>query len=726
MSYNPDKIESFDEKMGDDSKKGKPKDSPIEPTSAEATADKETTAGKSERKAIAFEDAVTPEHLEMISRASGGFSFREDPSLPPNRTGYTNLQTRTIHYNPLLLKGSPEHGIKPWRKVDIQGFAYHEAGHHAPEVVALQDELLGGLKNIEIPEDYKGSPDAEQRFLGAVHSHLHNALADVWLESFMGRRPYYPVREAISSFQKGKGEIEDFKGISRPDQLLQVLLRSRYFAQKNLKDKVSPEVFEAFRKIEESGAMRTLMDKNVFENYFASQADGERTIEKKMAAYNQVFLPEYLSLMEKELEERKKQKQQQKSGEKQKEGDGNEKGEDGKGGGGGGAPSEAVPLTKEEEQELIEQIIKEIEEAGKEMESRAPSEEEKKKVKSTMGQLKQILVKRAAEAKGEKPKGGEPQGEPSKGEEAIKELGREFEKKERERMRRGLAEAMQVKQETIRKWERIKEKYPREIESLAGSLVEVFLDDRRKRLEYLKKEGEIVPGLEYETISALLSGQLDPETKMTTVTNPEFLETEIEWIVDTSGSMSGQKIEKSVELLAIVSEGFKKVKETLEAENLVAESEEPFRMGVTKFTTLPERVTKLSEPINDKKEVIIIDKVSEVGGGTEETGAISQVYKELKLSKKNVIKIIVVLTDGEGNREGVAPIIQQVEDDKEVIFLVVGLGDTKESSQAIVDTYVAPLRQRESNVFGFAVEKPEEALPAVLEFLKREVNKRKT
>lgn len=722
MPFNPDKIKPFAENRYDDSKKAKPKDptSPEASTDAKALVDKaaDKSAGESERKAIAFEEAVTPEHLEMISRASGGFGFREDPSLPPERTGYTNLQTRTIHYNPLLLKGSPELGIKPWRKVDIQGFAYHEAGHHAPEVVALQDELLSGLKNIEIPEDYKGSPNAEQRFLGAVHSHLHNALADVWLESFMGRRPYYPVREAISSFQKGKGEMEDFKDISRPDQLLQVLLRSRYFEQKNLPDKVSPEVLEAFQKIQASGAMRTLMDKNAFENYFASQADADMTIERKMAAYNQVFLPEYLSLMEKELDERKKQKQQQKSGEAKGEGKGQGKES--------GAPSEAVPLTKEEEQELVEQIIKEIEQAGKELESQAPSEEEKKKAQLVMGELKKLLEKKAALAKGEKPEVEPAEEDSPKGEEAIKELGREFEKKERDRARRGLAEAMQVKPEIIRKWERIKEKYSKEIDSLAGSLAEVFLDDRRKRLEYLKKEGEIVPGLEYETISALLSGQLDPETKMITVSNPEFLETEMEWIVDTSGSMSGQKIEKSVELLVIVSEAFKKVKETLAAENLVAENEEPFRMGVTKFSDQPDRVTKLSEPINDRKEVIIIDKVSELGGGTEETGAISQVYKELKLGKKNVIKIICVLTDGAGNREGVAPIIQQVEADKEVIFMAVGLGDNKESSQAIVDTYISPLKERESNVSGYAAEKPEEALPAVLEFLKREVNKRKT
>lgn len=697
MVFNPDKIDSPADVVEDASK----------------DTDDEKKPKEAERKPLAFEDAVSPEHLEMISRASGGFTFREDPTLPPNSTGYTNLETRTICYNPLLLRGSPELGIEPWRKVDIQGFAYHESGHHAPEVTVLQDQFLQGLKNIEIPEDYKGSPSAEQRFLGALHSHLNNALADVWLESFMGRRPYYPVQDAISNFQKGKGEIEDFRDMSKPDQFLQAMLRSRYFEQENLRNKVSPEVFEALEKIKESGAMRVMMEKYAFENYFGSPMAKDVCIERKMTAYKHVFLPEYLGLMKKELEERKQQKQQEKSG----QGEGNGKGKN-KGKGKVNGPSEAVPLTKEEEQELVEQIISEIENAGKQFQSLAPSKEEGEKTQQTMNQLKQILEKRAENGKQlpEVP-------EPTRGLEAINERGKELARKERERARKGQAEAMQVSPETIQKWERIKEKYSKEIQFLAGNLAEVFLDDRRKRLEYLKKEGEIVPGLEYETISALLAGQFDPETKMKTVVNPEFLETEMEWIVDTSGSMSGKKIEKSVELLVIISEAFKKVKETLEAENLVAESEEPFRMGATKFTETPERVTKLSEQINDKKEVKIIDEVLKIGGGTEETGAISQVYQELKLGKRNVIKIICVLTDGQGNRAGVAPIIQQVERDKEVVFLVVGLGDSKEDSQAIVDTYVAPLKNRESNVFGYPAENPEDVLSAVIEFLKREVNK---
>jgi len=687
-------------------------------------------------KVLKFEEVVTPEHLQIISESSGGFRFRPDASIPAGRTGYTDLKTKTIYYNPLMLQGSPELGIKPWTKTDIQGFTYHEAGHHAPQVVDLQDQLIADLKKIEIPEAYKGSPSAEERFVKAIWSNLDNTLADIWLESFMARRPYYTVGKAISEFQKAKGEPQSYKGISMPEQLLQVLLRSRYFKMEGLEEKVNPEVLASYQEIVKSGAMKAMLEKGAFENFFASPLEKEKCIERKMQAYKQVFLPEYLKLLEKELEERKKQRQQQKQSASAQGSGETEQGQQGEQGEGEpqSASSEGAPLTKEEEEELKQQILEELEKFGKEKESQAPSEEEKKQIEQTMQKIRQAIEKEQAGKEGkvtESPEQGkegegdqEPKGE--KGIDAIRKMGKENERKRKENERKGTAEALGVSPEVIKKWEGIKERYKNEINSLASSLAEVFLDDRRKKMDYLRREGYTVPGLEYEEIAGQIAGETDPQTRMEMIKNPEFLETELEFIVDASGSMQGNKIEKSVDLLVVGTEAMKKIRELLAAENLLnPEGEQPLRIGVTKFTTEPERVTKLTDPIGDKKEVDIIDKVLQTGGGTEETGAISTVYQELKLGKKNVIKIICVLTDGQGNREGVAPIIQQIEKDKEVVFLVVGLGEGKDDAEAIVKTYVEPLGEKEGNVHGFAAETPEQALPFVTEFLKREVQKRK-
>src|SRR3989344_1046278 len=135
---------------------------------------------------------ISPEHLKMLSAASGGFSFAIDPNLPPASAGYTNLKTRRIFINPLHL----QHMSEP----QIRGFSLHEAGHHAPEVMEFQDLLSDHMKtDLTIPPAFNQTPKMREKFFGALHSHLHNALADVWLESFMGRRPFFSIRDDIGS-----------------------------------------------------------------------------------------------------------------------------------------------------------------------------------------------------------------------------------------------------------------------------------------------------------------------------------------------------------------------------------------------------------------------------------------------------------------------------------------------------------------------------------------------
>jgi len=668
-----------------------------------------------------FEEIISPDHLKMISQASGGYVFVEDPSILPNKTGFTlkDSDPKEIHYNPLIFKGSPELGVKPIEHPE--GFFYHEAGHHAPEVLEFDDDLTRQVLVPEnIPESYKGSEAAEKRFFSALYRHFINTNVDMWLESFLGRRPYYPIKESVTKFQQGKGAMESYTHFPKPEQLMQALLRSRYFEQSNIGERLDADVHEAYERITRSGAMRALLDARDFENYFASPRDRRRAIERKVLACKEAMLPEYLKLLENELEERKKQTQEAKGAEQSKPDEGGQNQPQ-------QPPSESAPLTKEEEQELVQQILKELEEAGHE--AGAPSPDEQGHHEEYMGELHRRIEKLHET---EVPEEGNPreikphESGPEAGEEVIRQLAREFQQKEADRARQGLAEAAQVRQESIKEWENIKQEYRLEIQSAASFLVEVFLDDRRKKLEYLVREGEVVPGLEYETIAAILSGDIDPDTKMRTTRNPEFLETELEFIVDTSGSMAGDKIRKSIALLVIVAEALKRVKDDLAGEDLLMLDEEPLRVGVTKFAAAAERVTKLTDPLDDKKQLTIIDKLSQVGGGTEETGALTEVYRDLTVDKKNVIKIIIVLTDGAGNQEGVRPIIQQIEQDNEIVFLAAGLGTGEEEAQAIVKTYLESLQNREGgNVFGIAARNPNELLSRVLEFLKREVDKRR-
>lgn len=661
-----------------------------------------------------IEEQISPDFLKMLSSAAGGFTYIQDDSLPPERMGHTDMRTRRIHYNPVIFEGKPELGIEPLPHPE--GFFYHESGHHAPDVIPLQDRMLESLKDIEIPESYKGSVDLQQRFLTAIYTNLGNALADIWLESYLSRTPYIGVRESIVGFMRGMGELspEHLASLSKPQQLLQTVLSARYFDKEKIAEQISdPDVQQEYRLLvsrtrrNELSPLELIMARSAFER-FPTPAGKERALEQKLLAYKEVFLPSYLRLMEKEIEERKQQNQQAQSSTK-----GDTEGDN------------TVPLTKEEIESLADQIISELEKAGENHIKATSAEDEKDLEEMNKTLRKKLEEQKKGEADGQEIEDLQPQ--KKSGLDAIDDLSRELARREKEEAQRGMVAAHQVREQTVKTWENIKDEYREDIESTAAVLADIFLDDRRHKIQYLLREGEIVPGLEYEHIAAMISGESDPETKMRVTQNPEFLETEFEFVVDTSGSMSGDRINQSIKLMVVTVEAFKKVLESLEDENLVLESEKPFRIGGTKYSVGSERVTKLEDPLDDKKELTMIEEFSKIGGGTDESEALRETYQGLRVGADNVIKMIVLLTDGNGNRAAVAPIMRQIEEDNKVIFLAAGLGQGQEHSESIVKSYIEPLQDREEgNVYGIAASNPREVIPGVLDFLKREVGKRRT
>jgi hypothetical protein len=200
-----------------------------------------------------------------------------------------------------------------------------------------------------------------------------------------------------------------------------------------MEPKLDDDVFNAYKKCIQSGAMSAVLDRKTFENYFASEGAKDKAIERKILAYEQVFLPEYLKLMQAEVEKRKLQKQQEKQ-ENQGQGDSQPK----EGSSQPNQTPDAVPLTKEEEQEIIERILKQLEEAGKEFQALAPSEEEQGKVENILKLIQAKLVNQGAKPKPlPRP---EPQG-PS-GEEVIRELSEELQRNQKDKSQRGLAESL--------------------------------------------------------------------------------------------------------------------------------------------------------------------------------------------------------------------------------------------------------------------------------------------
>lgn len=655
---------------------------------------------------FSMEEVIDSEYLELLSHSTGGFTFAADRKLALQsliegrfRTGYTNLQTRCIYFNPLFFAGCPELGLPAQPKEKIRGFIIHEVGHHVPEVVWLQDKISAYLEQIEVPEEIKGDMMKCHRFYQIVQSNINNGVYDVWDEAYMGRKPYTMFSEDLD-IRGIESKPSNWHDLSAPEQFIQAFLTMRY--HQITPAMVSPEVWEQLELIKSTKALKVLMDSSYFSpprRAFMSEAQLRAQIQHKFEAYRQVFLPAWLKLFNLELEKEKEGKQAEKK----------EQGND-------------PELTSEEIEEIIEKLLQALEGAGKKLESSTPAEGEKEGLEKM---ISKIIEKLTGSEKPETAPDASP--EELQGMDAVNAMRKQFLKGQQDRENQEMGKKHGVDPEVIRKWKRISEKYKEVISSTAAELAEFFIDDRRKYIEYNRREGDITPGLEYDTIAAMSSGDADPETRMSYGQAQEFYSTEIEFIVDTSGSMSGEKIERTKELLIILTEAFQQVKNDLLAENLLRpEDEEPLQIGVTKFDTSAEIVTPRSESLSEKKEIKILSNLDAIGGGTDERMALQETYKNLTLKRSRVIKIIVMLTDGQGAGSGVHPIIRQIERDDEIVFLALGLGDDDSSAQAIVDTYLAPLKNRkDGNVFGKAVSQPKNILPYVVAFLREQITKRR-
>jgi len=639
-----------------------------------------------------IKDIVSPDYLKAVSRASGKFSFVIDNRLGPgDPMGMTNMETRRISLNP--------HKIGGRSREALEGLLSHEAGHHAPEVKRLDDRMVADLGREDIiSEELAENPQDKANILRALNSHLCNAELDCWDESFMGRGQHHRQRQAFEALHRDVGERDDLTALPLPEQLCQVLVgEDRYppgvpdrERAERIKGMVDPEVFRVYQSLKRGGAIETLNDNRAFANYFATDIVKDRVIDRKFLAHQQAFLPAWLELYQVELEKREEQKKQQGDG----QGEGSE-------------------LTPEQIAELIKQLSDELEKLGQQYKSQTPAPGEGEEAK---GIITKIGKGKEAGSEGKFGK-GKPRDDLTR---EAEQMLREFDKDRR----KGMAENMGIRIESIRMWENIKQERQQEINDAAAVIADVFLEDRKKKMIYGMREGEITPGLEVEYVSAVFSGDVSPKTHMKQKQHPDFLETEIEFIQDGSGSMSGEPIRKCVELQIILAEAFKKVRETLAAEQLLdPEEEQPLRIGSTKFETHAERIKKLEEPMNDEMEMKLVDELTKGGGGTDEEEALETVYGELTLHQKNILKIMVILTDGEGNKEAVQRIMQQIEDDKEVVVAVVGLGS---GAKSVISAYTAGLREGdESNIHAFEEEDPADMLPDLLEFLKQQVQARR-
>lgn len=676
---------------------GQPPEPPAPPAPADAAVVPTDTAPVPEEllHIERIEDIVDPTFLQNLSRASGGFYFvLIDPEqLPPGlqtQLGYTNRRTGGIY---LLREAAVRLLQEPDGERSIRGFFAHEAGHHAPEVVRMQDKLVDVLgkqdmephelhEYFEMDEQMKElmleDIPTRQLFWRAVNGDAWNGAADVWLEEFMGRDPFLGVRNDYRHlYRRILGRDAAFlQSMPFHHQLTQWLVgEERYYRasermsrskrntmlQAKAEELLSPTVAKAVRELREKGAIEVLMDNKPWESWSATDKDYDRAIDQKFIAVTEYLFPQWKQLLLKQFEASVKEAVASVEQEEQRK------------------------LTKDEKKQVefrvLRQLLHETIRRGNgayASQTPDPQQEDKKNVK-----IDQI--------------GPRPSKSADKITPALPSARDEMERGMRDRMAEyhrtrieDLADRFGVDREDIERQQRIEKEYAQEIEDLANDIAESFLSQRRAETDRHHYEGELEPGMEPFVVAEAERGNLDIAAYQQLVQAIEFMQTEVEMLLDSSGSMQNNRLEMGWVLCVIIQRAFERVKAMIEDEQLLRpEEEDPLRVGYVLFADAPSRIKKLDEPITEKSLAQMMHQTRTYTGGTDDAGAITALTTEFKAREGRVLKFLIIVSDGEGNAAAVQNIMNTLEKDDDILVIVVGMGA---KAQNVIDTFSTKAR----------------------------------
>ncbi len=506
-----------------------------------------------------------------------------------------------------------------------------------------------------------------------------------------------------------------------PEQYIQLFLgENRYPTGFKLEEMVEPEVIEAYKRTLAAGSMKTLQDVEFFQKPFLPDQYQDKSYYEKLDAYRDVFRAEYIKLIGKEVEKRAKE-------------GGGKGGKGGSGGGGGHGMPDSVPMTKEERDKLIEALKKQLKSGGKPQQgkgepvnlSEADMREIAKALKDELdklGEKYKSMCDRDEEAKrklGEKVE-GRGQGREPDFFDKLRDAARGMEQADKAGRARGLGEKYGIPSEVIEEYMSIRERRAELINRLADDLTDVFRDNRMAILSYNKREGEWTPGLEAETVGEMRHGNLEPETMMKTVENPEFAKTEIKFVFDLSGSMGGAPSKATREMLVVVMEALEVVRTRLQGEAMLRPDEEvPLKIGVSAFDVKHYPIHPLGKPVDEEAKIHVVHELHKVGGGTDDYKTTKAEWEDFKVGKKNVIKIFILLSDAYGDKDKMRGLSGEMAQDKTIISLMLGFGSDPETISTVWGEAAKGLGAETVFAEPFPENDVERATPFVADFLRR-------
>ncbi len=656
-----------------------------------------------------------------------------EKGVPVRAIGWTDLETREIYWAKSAVVRKMKEGGMGRRA--LRGLARHEGGHHAPEVWEVTEMLLSDIGNVdleppELEELFADETPVKARGEGgiiemttagalkrdaywrAVFSDCFNGALDFLLEQYATRgasntqakldlralhgesiagRDFEPI--ALTDGPDGAYMHHGFwERLPRHHQLTQWIVgEQQYFrvdekmspsARKRIlidmaREHLHPDVAEVVVSLIRRNVFTALGDMNTYTSWQSGPEEYPRERKRKHDLIMQHLYPAWVKLFMLEYDEEKERREK----EKQEAGEGEgEPGEDGQ-------PGLSDGQKKQIADDVINELLGETKKLGDDAfgsDTFIPDQDAD--VEKAFGRVRGQGTGRGKA----KPKAGEPQ-EPERDPLAEERARRRQRMRELERKTiTDLADRYGVDQESIRELERIEREYGGVIEMLAEQIAEVFLQQRRPVTEYKRREGMLTPGMEHVLVGGVLRGNHDMDIYEQIRQATEFMQTEFEALLDTSGSMQNNRLEMGRTMVIVITQAFMEVKRRLEDEGLLdPATEEPLRTGIAFFADTPKRLKKQSDPNDPMWLARMIKQSKEFTGGTDDAAALDALNSEFSQGEDRVLKFMTVVSDGEGNPKGMQDILKQVEGDDQMFVIIIAMGS---DPAAVARTYRSAAR----------------------------------
>ena len=620
------------------------------------------------------------------------------------------------------------------KQIKIQtGGLLHEAGHHLSVVKVLesflseadtQERVLGDLSlgqaSIEQIQETveRGRKDyerlAERVNLGPYVTNLlflkdlHNIVLDIWLEAYLKNYPdkkfSQETNQAINEINKELFSKIPETLISTPDGK-EALLSNQFriaFLYKAMRPDwsewgksgydlwfkenfISPEVEKALREIYQNRVFEKLTDTEELKDIFIPQERIRWVKKRKLQEAYFSIRKEYLKLLEKDFK-------------RITEKSAAAKGAPGEGKGGKGEPINFEDLPPETQEQIINTLLNQIQE-GEVGQPPLSEEDERQSIRinnlareTLREEIKRRIEEKRAREKGEKQ--AEKPTKPTKGEQDLR---REMIRGQRaaqihaaSEMER--AELLGLSIEQLKIFENKKAELEPQIAFFTNCLVELLKHKLEAEIKKRQPLGHLTPGKLPDYLRAVSRGQearVFEQIKFAGV----FPAIDLLFLVDHSGSMSSlEKNKKAGETVLLIAESFLRAEK--EIDQLISSARKKrayLREGLITFSDKAILRKPIDTPLDEKTVAQLYFTTENIsGGGTADAQALANLIKYLREEERKykgrykILKTVIVVTDGQGERKKVKDIFETARDLKNVLFVAIGAGTDTED---VIETW---------------------------------------